>query len=329
MLMKKKAHKDSPCFKTIMSKQIIQAKILIKGKEMQDCDVASREGVIRAIIAWLNGCFLGRNPEKRVFWINGERNCGKSMITHYIAKLCHDKHALAAGYVFQDGFNESKWSGLTGTLASDFIAHFGIGYRASLIEKAEALTCDVNEFLAQPPDIQFEYLLTGAWKDIADTKRQPMIMVLDDLDRCDDWTIRYICDLIQVSISRKANMPVYWVVSSCDTPYIRSHMLNGQLSEHVESYTLPLYEPGDVVDAESDDPPDTPTPDQSFNTKTPTSASFSIPSLPHAEDDEEQVPLVSAYGALYGRDEELRRTDSSSSSYELESMGSVSESDDE
>ncbi|KAH6899460.1 hypothetical protein BKA70DRAFT_1569362 [Coprinopsis sp. MPI-PUGE-AT-0042] len=335
ILLKKKAKQDSPCFKTILSKQIIQAKILVKGKEFQDCNISRREGVLRAVIAWLDGCFVGRHPEKRIFWLHGERNCGKSIITHYIAKLCDDQHALAAGYVFQDGFNESKWPGLTGTFASDFIAHFGIAYRASLIEKAEALTCDVNDFLAQPPGIQFEYLLTGAWKDIAEGKRQPMIMVLDDLDRCDDWTIRYICDLIQVSISKKANMPVYWLVSSCDTPYIRDHMVNGQLSPHVVSFTLPLYEPADAsTHEETDDPPETPRPSQSFNVKTPTATTFNIPTGHPQEElganEGMVVPLISAAAALYGHDNALRRTESEdSSSSILEWQHLVVESDEE
>lgn len=54
-------------------------------------------------------------------------------------------------------------------------------------------------------------------------------------------------------------MPVYWVVSTCGAPYIRGHMLSGQLSEHLVSYTLPVYEPD--AHAENDDRPDTPTPD--------------------------------------------------------------------
>lgn len=257
--------------------------------------------------------------------MHGEPGCGKSVIAHYLAKKFKDQGALAAGYVFHDGFNQSNWAELTSTFAGDFIEYFGIAFKASLVEKAENLTGDIDAFFALPPPAQFEDLLTGAWKEVAAELQRPMLMVLDNFDRCDEWTTRHICTLIRESISEGSGWPIYWVVSSCDTPLIRRDMTTmSGLAEHVVIHRLPLYNPDDVPnETNSDEAPDTPMPHQSFNTKTPTAPTFNL-----SEDYQAAplVPLVSATGALYGHDAALHRTDSE---YSGVSTPSIVESDDE
>ncbi|KIM73846.1 hypothetical protein PILCRDRAFT_14919 [Piloderma croceum F 1598] len=146
---------------------------------VEGCLEGTRLEVIGKIMEWIDG-----HDDQPICWLNGAAGSGKSAISRTIAGLCEGSDRLGASFFFWRGAGRrSVIAHFISTLAYNLA--FSVPEMRQYIEKV-LLTDDM--IVHRSHERQFRKLIVDPIRSVTRTL-QPMVIVVDAIDECNDKTM--------------------------------------------------------------------------------------------------------------------------------------------
>ena len=169
----------------------------------------TRVDLLREIINWSNA-----PGDACIFWLNGMAGTGKSTIARTVARIWHDNNQLGASFFFSRG---------NGDLAHASKFFPTLAYQ--LARAQSSLTADIYKAVCDDPHIgsrtlrdQWQHLILGPLSQLKD-QLEPMIVVIDALDECDDEEdAESILELLSQAKTLSSVRLLVFVTSRPETP---------------------------------------------------------------------------------------------------------------
>ncbi|EAU85846.2 hypothetical protein CC1G_05063 [Coprinopsis cinerea okayama7 len=242
-LLENKTAQLSPCYETIVNKRDNRASLLSPLHTIQMCNPKFRKDILMECTTWIAEC----TRDNCIFWLNGEPGCGKSVVAHWFADGCEKRNSLAASYVFTKPTSTAALlDGFVANLATDFAEYLGDPWRNALVSTATNIGLEkyADQFFTRPLRHQMGKLLVPTFFVIDPTQQKPLLVVLDGLDKCDDFALKALFELIEEAI---LHLPICFFISSTETKVLTAYLRQGPLSKHVQECHIPgpyLNRPG-------------------------------------------------------------------------------------
>ncbi|CEL58508.1 hypothetical protein RSOLAG1IB_08599 [Rhizoctonia solani AG-1 IB] len=182
--------------------------------DRRGCTQGTRTGILSGLEDWLKD-----STSWPIYWMNGIAGTGKSTIALTFCEQLEKRKLLAASFFCTRGSTDcGKAARIVPTIAYQ-LARYSVPYRSAL-----------SEILGQNTDIgskivpkQFEHLLKEPLQQVKDTMPNPLVVVIDGLDECDD---RKGVELFLETLFQYApQIPLKFLVTSRPTPEIYRKMM--------------------------------------------------------------------------------------------------------
>ena len=155
-------------------------------RSVSGCMEGTRQEVIEKIVQWIDG-----DGNQSICWLQGAAGAGKSAISRTIAEMCATSNRLAASFFFLRGAGRrSSITHLISTLAYNIA--FSVPATRAYIENV--VRRDPN-ILHRSLDHQFRALVAEPMQSVQGLS-QPMVIVIDALDECNDKSM--IAEFIEI-----------------------------------------------------------------------------------------------------------------------------------
>jgi hypothetical protein len=153
-----------------------EAPVYSKAKEHEPtCLVDTRVALLNEIYDWAEG-----EDERCVFWLRGLAGTGKSTIARTVAHSYHDKHRLAASFLFSRGGGDVGHAGKFVTSIAVQLAHNVPASRQHICAAVAERSTIASESLRD----QWHHLVLGPLSELHEPGTY--VMVVDALDECDN-----------------------------------------------------------------------------------------------------------------------------------------------
>ncbi|EUC54562.1 vegetative incompatibility protein HET-E-1, putative [Rhizoctonia solani AG-3 Rhs1AP] len=182
----------------------------------RECTPGTRVDVLDSLLAWTNN-----NSVDAVYWLNGMAGTGKTTIAYSICKVLADKHRLAASFFCSRVREECRDVNRIIPSIAYQLAHFSPAFQSALSAVLEKDPDAHHKMLTE----QFEKLIRMPLLAVLANKPlvpERMIVVIDALDECENKESTR--DILNVLLSKAADLLIKFVVSSRPEPQIRDYM---------------------------------------------------------------------------------------------------------
>ncbi|EAU82363.2 hypothetical protein CC1G_06673 [Coprinopsis cinerea okayama7 len=261
-------------YQSIVKRRRVEASLVHAVTTIHDWNIGFRQRIILDFARWLE-----EDGQKRILWVYGEPGCGKSVITYWFADHCSQLKSLAASYKFTASCTQRiVQDTFLANLVTDFETYIGSSFTNALADVVgDFRPQDREDFFQRPPKTQLLDLIVPTFNKLPERDKKPLLVVLDGIDKCDEWAAKDVFHLIKVAIE---HLPICFFIS-CHQNDTIDYFLRRILADHVERCDVPFK----------------PNPDSKKN-KTPTAANFTIPEHFDAEDmSPPMTPLPDLYPA--------------------------------
>ncbi|KAJ7219688.1 hypothetical protein C8J57DRAFT_1595771 [Mycena rebaudengoi] len=162
------------------------------------------------------------SPEaKPLLWLHGPAGAGKSVIAQEFAGRCHKDSRLGASFFFKRGHpQQGKWHGMLATIAFQ-LAIFSPNLRAVIQQTMEADKLLLGRALSD----QFTRLFVPVLRQIP-PRQQPLVIVIDGLDECEDYRIQAQVLRLLTGAIRDQRLSIRLLIVSRPEPQLRNIMAN-------------------------------------------------------------------------------------------------------
>ena len=191
------------------------------------CLAGTRQEVIGEILEWIEG-----HNDQPICWLNGAAGSGKSAIARTIAGLCEGANKLGASFFFWRGAGRrSVISHFISTLAYNLACSFP--ETRPYFEKIQLMD---NMIVNRSLERQFQKLIVDPIQSVT-RSLQPMVIVVDAIDECNDK--RMMVNLIEI-IARHDRLPLRFFFTS----RVEEHILDSFTASPVlaATYRLDLHD---------------------------------------------------------------------------------------
>ncbi|KAG2014290.1 hypothetical protein CC2G_011121 [Coprinopsis cinerea AmutBmut pab1-1] len=261
-------------YQSIVKRRRVEASLVHAVTTIHDWNIGFRQRIILDFVRWLED-----DTQRRILWIHGEPGCGKSVITYWFADHCFQNKSLAASYKFTSSCTQRIIQDtFIANLVVDIEKYIGSSFTHALASVVDDFRPqDHQDFFLRPLKTQFLDLVVATFNRLPERDKKPLLVVLDGIDKCDEWAAKDVFHLIKVAIE---HLPICFFIS-CHHNDTIDYFLQRVLADHVERCDVPFK----------------PNPDSKKN-KTPTAANFTIPEHFDAEDmSPPMTPLPDLYPA--------------------------------
>ncbi|KAL5634823.1 hypothetical protein ACGC1H_002752 [Rhizoctonia solani] len=178
----------------------------------RQCTPGTRVNVLATILDW------ARTGGGGVYWLNGMAGTGKTTIAYSVCADLDSRRRLGASFFCSRLREECRNVNLIIPSIAYQLARFSRPYQSALSAVLEK-DPDVHGRL---PHMQFDALITKPMLEVQHTLPEDLIVVIDALDECDqkESTAR----MLDVLLSKSANLPVKFIVSSRPESQIHDQM---------------------------------------------------------------------------------------------------------
>ncbi|CUA67671.1 Vegetative incompatibility protein HET-E-1 [Podospora anserina] [Rhizoctonia solani] len=182
----------------------------------RECTPGTRVDVLANLLGWANS-----NSVDTVYWLNGMAGTGKTTIAYSVCKELANKRKLSASFFCSRLRQECRDVKMIIPSIAYQLAQASPPFRSALSVVLEE-DQDVHHKVL---DVQFEVLIREPLLvNLASGPLIPgqMVVVIDALDECDNKeSTRRILNIL---LSKTANLPIKFIVSSRPEPQIRDQM---------------------------------------------------------------------------------------------------------
>ena len=177
------------------------------------CMEGTRKGVIGKVLEWFDG-----GSDRPMCWLNGAAGFGKSAISRTVAQLCEGSGRLCASFFFfREAGRRSTITHLISTIAYSMV--FSIPATKPHVEK---VLQENHHILHRSHERQFRQLIIEPICSVI--LPEPMVIVIDALDECDDR--RAIVEFINI---------VAYAFRDHRMPFPLRFFFTSRVEEHIRS----------------------------------------------------------------------------------------------
>jgi len=218
---------------------------LLAAQGIDSCNALARRKAFTAITEWLGE----PDKQKSVFWLHGPQGCGKTVIAKYLTVLADDHESLTSSYTFF----KCDQAQLQTTFVCQIITDLGIYLGDDFAGPAKAKTdqaidqCgSVASFIAEKLEKQMSLILIPAWAALAERSKKPLFVILDSVDKMEDYALRALCMFIKHAIE---NLPILFLLTGRTGRNGKSNHYNhaittGACGKWVTAMELSRWDPG-------------------------------------------------------------------------------------
>ncbi|KAH6890067.1 hypothetical protein BKA70DRAFT_1328950 [Coprinopsis sp. MPI-PUGE-AT-0042] len=210
--------------------------------------LSQRRETFRAITSWMGP------GGQRILWIrdaDGHTACGKSVVTHFVARNAWSSRNFPQDMCFGDEEERDEQelrNHLIATLAADFTMRLEYGTVVKVLDTMCSRHCQSEspEFFGWSLRDQFQNVLLPALnlEKLMDAERQPLLIILDDIHKCHPNSLDELFQMMKMSLS--SNLPFHFLVSGRATPRVRAGLDGGAgcaLAAYVTTVDVPPFIP--------------------------------------------------------------------------------------
>ncbi|EUC57193.1 vegetative incompatibility protein HET-E-1, putative, partial [Rhizoctonia solani AG-3 Rhs1AP] len=180
----------------------------------RECTPGTRVNVLATVLDW------ARITGGGVYWLNGMAGTGKTTIAYSVCAELDTRRQLGASFFCSRLREECRNVNAIIPSIAYQLARFSRPYQSALsllLEKDP----DVHGRL---PHMQFDALIVKPLLKVQDTLPEELIVVIDALDECEQK--ESTAHMLDVLLSKSANLPVKFIVSSRPESQIHDQMAN-------------------------------------------------------------------------------------------------------
>ncbi|KAH7339330.1 hypothetical protein B0J17DRAFT_627457 [Rhizoctonia solani] len=174
------------------------------------------------------------SPPGSVYWMNGMAGTGKTTIAYSLCQGLEIGYKLAASFFCSRALPECRDVNRVIPSIAYQLARFSHPFRFALCGTLEK----DPDIYTRLPRLQFDALIVRPLLQVKNTLPDSLVVIIDALDECEnkDSTGR----ILEVLLTKSANLPVKFVVSSRPEPEVRNEMTkqNDQTKSRVVLHEL-------------------------------------------------------------------------------------------
>ncbi|KAM6503266.1 WD40-repeat-containing domain protein, partial [Amanita muscaria] len=183
-------------------------------KQAQECMQETRVAILNTIYEWVDS--IDNLP---IFWLHGLAGTGKSTIAHTVAEKCRRRGTLGASFFFAHADAECSNANLFFSTIAYQLSKFHPDLRQHIIDGVRGHPSPQD---ASIPTQFEEFILTPIRKLSNGSAREPIIVVVDAFDECND--ARKASEILQLLSAKIPSLPLRlkFLITSRPEPEIRS-----------------------------------------------------------------------------------------------------------